>query len=751
VLRSRAARRAVAAALLALLTAPPAAAQGDPRGGTPGGPPAPQASREATWPAPTSGDWARPCLIPFQRSWEDALALARESRRLILVCVNMDGEIASEHYAGIAYRDPDTAVFYQPYVCVIASVFRHTPRDYDDLGRRVPCPRFGSVTCGEHIALEPLVYERFLDGRRIAPRHIAVDPEAGGSELFDVFYRYDTASVFEDIARTAATRPPGAPLVHGDLPVEERVASREARDRAAVERAYLEGDRVARRRLLEGALAHRELDAIDLLRLALFGLDVELARLARAALARSESPKAVELIAEVLGTPLEPAEREALLAALERLGEGDPRARLLAVVQRGLTRPSDAVDTARWSAGLAGAVAPRPLPWRETEARIERRWRESAATPRDAETQLGLAEAALALAVDPETARILAADPKTAGAYHALQMEDARRAALAAQRLGASGWRVEAVLALTAHYLGEREEAASRAERVVRTLPAGETGWNAMAVVGLFAERRREDLLTAAREGRPWPPAWLADVEAAYTVLEAHPLGTEAQVLAHVDFARELGLRPRAAEVLEKGLARFPRSWALHDRLRRHSLEDAGVEGLEAAYAWRLQADPRPEAVFWFAGYAALVTAEHHRRAGNPAAALAAYARALWDYDESVRLEPETRASSDHYAALALAGRARVLLEQGDLARAVDELLASFARRPEAAATLDGLTLTAVDTARMLLARLEAGGDGAAAQRVRAGLEALDPALLALPAYEREVPPPPDPQGGGSY
>jgi len=95
----------------------------------PGGPPpdSPERlpeniSREEMWPAPTAEDWNRPCLIKWQRTWEDALAVSRETGKPILVCVNMDGEIASEHYAGIRYRDPEIAKLYEPYVCVIASV-----------------------------------------------------------------------------------------------------------------------------------------------------------------------------------------------------------------------------------------------------------------------------------------------------------------------------------------------------------------------------------------------------------------------------------------------------------------------------------------------------------------------------------------------------------------------------------------------------------------------------------------------------
>ncbi len=731
---------------VALFLAPPTlgasrAPQAAPQAGaTPsrGGPPAPGA-REAMWPAPTAEDWQRPCLVVFQRSWEDALAVARESQRPILVCVNMDGEIASEHYAGIRYREPDKAALYAPYVCVIASVYRHTPRDYDEEGRRILCPRFGSVTCGEHIALEPLVYEQFMDGRRIAPRHIGVELGAQASEIYDVFYAFDTDSVFEAI-RAGAARYPATPPVRGERALEQRVASRERTDREAVERAYLVGDRVTRRRLLEAALVQRELDPVDLLRLALFGLDVELARLARAALAESSSEKAIDLIVEVLRVPMEAGERERLLAALERLGQEFPRARTLAVVQQGLARPSQALDVGGWSRDLAGAEYPAPREWQALEARVEEGARASTARPADPELQLGLAEAALALALDPDTARILAADQRTAPDYAQLHFEDARRAAREAERLGARGWRVDAVLALTSHYLGDVAEAHARAEAAVRALPSGETSWNAMAVLALFAEARQQAILAAVGEKQEWPAAWLADVNAAYSVLAQHPLGADQQVAAHHDFLKVLGVRARAAQVLEAGLTRFPESWSLHERLRVQTLEQQGIEGLEAVYAARLAAQPTANGGEWFAGYAGLVTAEYYRRAGNATAAEAAYERAIAHYERSIARDPASRANSDHYVALALAGRARLALERGDHEHAVRALLAAFERKPEAAATLDGLNLSAVDTARMLLARLHAGGEVELAGRVQGALERLDPRQLELPAYEREQP-----------
>ena len=172
------------------------------------------------WPAPIAEDWRNPVQITFQRSWEDAVAVSKETGKPILICVNMDGEPASEHYAGVRYRDPEIAALYEPYVCVVASVYRHTPRDYDDDGQPILCPRLGSVTCGEHIAIEPLLYEKFMDGRRISPRHIMV--ELGGEEVYDIFFTWDTDSVFDTLRGGIASRPAPAPIARGDRTIFER-------------------------------------------------------------------------------------------------------------------------------------------------------------------------------------------------------------------------------------------------------------------------------------------------------------------------------------------------------------------------------------------------------------------------------------------------------------------------------------------------------------------------------------------------
>ena len=77
---------------------------------------------------------------------------------------------------------------------------------------------------------------------------------------------------------------------------------------------------------------------------------------------------------------------------------------------------------------------------------------------------------------------------------------------------------------------------------------------------------------------------------------------------------------------------------------------------------------------------------------------------------------------------------------------ALDEILASFERRANSAASLDGLNINAVGTSMLLLTRLKAGGKLEMADRLQAALDSLDSVLLELPAFERGGPSLP---GGG--
>ncbi|HVS17349.1 MAG TPA: hypothetical protein VMT18_02025, partial [Planctomycetota bacterium] len=355
------------------------------------------------------------------------------------------------------------------------------------------------------------------------------------------------------------------------------------------------------------------------------------------------------------------------------------------------------------------------------------------ATP---DEQLAEARDLVALALSPETTSQTGGEGRTSESWVKLLHEDARAAALRAEAGGAAGWELDALLAIAAWHLEDYDEAYARAERAMAQLPEGAPGAEAMNAVAIFAEGRRRAIWKAVRAKEEWPRQWLTDVHAAYSVLAVHPLGRDLQVVAHHDFLRSMGAPVQAAAVLDEGLRRFPDSAFLHDRLRASILAEAGVAGLEPAYAALLARPDAPPTLPWFAGYTSLVVAEFHRRAGDDSAALDAYGRAIEHFDRSLASHPDGADSADHYVALALAGRARLALERGDDQAAVDELLASFERRPRSAGVLDGLGLTAVATSQMLRSRLAAGGRSELLERLDAALAALDPEVFIPPAFE---------------
>ena len=153
--------------------------------------------------------------IHWQRSLEDAAAQSARDGRPLLVVINADGESASERIVVERYRDPAFVAWTRSFHCVVGSYFRHTPRDFDAQGRRVPCPRLGEVTCGEHMALEPVLHERYLLGehivvddgvvQRISPRHALVLPD--GRKEWDLYLLFDFRTLDTRLSEAAARWP----------------------------------------------------------------------------------------------------------------------------------------------------------------------------------------------------------------------------------------------------------------------------------------------------------------------------------------------------------------------------------------------------------------------------------------------------------------------------------------------------------------------------------------------------------------
>jgi tetratricopeptide (TPR) repeat protein len=250
-----------------------------------------------------------------------------------------------------------------------------------------------------------------------------------------------------------------------------------------------------------------------------------------------------------------------------------------------------------------------------------------------------------------------------------------------------------------------------------------------MAVVTVFAESRWKAIKKAVREKKDWPPSWLADLHSAYAVLRHHPLGTDDQVTWHYDLLMWLGARKKAVTVLMDGLERFRDSEKLHRLLRERLLRWRGPKGLEEAYTKMLETQKDPAHLEAFAGLASIEAGDQYRRVRHYEEALGAYQRAIGHYENAVKAFAGHQAGADVAIALALASRARVSYQLDDDAGALKDILASFERSPGTAATTDGVGITPVDTANMLLVRLDKRGEADAAATLRAALAKLDPEL----------------------
>ena len=158
---------------------------------------------------------------------------------------------------------------------------------------------------------------------------------------------------------------------------------------------------------------------------------------------------------------------------------------------------------------------------------------------------------------------------------------------------------------------------------------------------------------------------------------------------------------------------------------------------MEREYTKLLAREDAPAVLPWFAGYASLVAAEQHRRRSAPAAARASYNQALRHF---ARYREQTRsADGAHYEAMAHGGLARLALQSGDLGLTFSELQQVFRIAPLAAAAVDGLSITAMQTAEALRGTA-LRDDPELVERLDAVLQELPDDAFLLPDYEQRNP-----------
>ena len=120
--------------------------------------------------------------VKWRPSLEKALAEAKRTGRPVFVAVNKDGEPVCDKLAKKHYHDPKITKRCEHFVCLVSSPDDHTA------GKGGTCPRFGTVTCAEHMAVERALRGKHLpEGKVDVPQHLFLT-SAGKLHLTKLWY-----------------------------------------------------------------------------------------------------------------------------------------------------------------------------------------------------------------------------------------------------------------------------------------------------------------------------------------------------------------------------------------------------------------------------------------------------------------------------------------------------------------------------------------------------------------------------------
>ena len=639
--------------------------------------------------------------VAWQRSLADALALQSQTGLPLLIAVNMDGEVFNDRFAATTYKDPQFIASTSGYICVIASPDRHTKSDYDALGNRIECPRFGGCTCSEHINIEPELFRRYFQGKRNAPRHVGVTP--AGKVVFDRFLDRSMQTAIDAVADNRGNSL--AKHLQAPESVKEMFRRRDAMARSILEQRYRDADKTGRRELLELA-AKADNDPVDLLRMGLRDPDGDLVGLAAAALSKVGGSDALIDIEDALASVEDAGIRTRLIQQLGALGREDPAAARMA---QQFSREAE-VAPPPWSNEWASSDM------LEGRAGIERALDrvESAIgkAPNDDELrfELAMAQAAFATMLMQEN-----------GSGIEFWLADADRNL---KKVSAPELRFEAraLTAVIAWYMSNADLARRAAQEALtaKACRRRPDAWLASNFLDVLVQLTAQSAYARAQEGAQVSLAdEIARVNMAFTLLEAAGTARESGLLAGIGLLEYAGLRAEARTRLEALAVEFPTSTAVHDRWRNRMLVDWGAERMRHRYAKFATEAADKATAEWFAGYAALVAGDRHTSDRRKIEADNAYTDAIERFARSAAANPNYAESSNHYGVFALAGRAWIRHERGDSEAAVDDLLRAADLRPDSLDQDDGLQRKPRGVAVRLHDALQSAGEAALAARLQ--------------------------------
>ncbi|MCB9911706.1 MAG: hypothetical protein H6827_01790 [Planctomycetes bacterium] len=661
--------------------------------------------------------------VHWQRTLEDALELAQAQNRPILVAVNMDGESASDRIVHEEYRDPAFVAATRTSVCLVASVFRHNPRDYDDQGRRILCPRLGEVTCGEHIALEPLLFERFLsDGERVAPRHALILPS--GEKAWDLSLSFDLHDIDKALVRSARDTQIGQPTEGlegesgGPTSWLALAALRDNRGRARLEDALGRVQEEATLRTALDALAAKgDAGSIDALRIAVAHLAwvSEPVRAQVVATARAlglAQPLGVALRQRLaapgpLPSVVDPAGSAVLLAVLAELDSATPATRSLLLACRALAEYGDgsgtehrialrtllgnaesnlraAGDSTLPVAGMISDAMPEAEELERRAAALE----VELASHEDAALRARFAKTLLDLARRRRESGAGGADTLLADAEHYFGL------ALEVEPQHTEYWIERARTAYLRGRFTEEIEYGRRAFESVRDSPESALAIEALRWVGDGNAR-----LLAKRSGAD-PTEELAGIREGMHALGAVAVsrfGDGTDWTSFASFFGALGLQREAIAVALCGAQRLPASVELRQTLNAALWQTGRIELAPQLAQAIAQRNAGSADAMWHAGYAWMLAAEDLRRREACAPALEAYANARARFEDASAANPEMALSCQSYKALAWLGAGLCHVRIGERTLAADCLVAAVSSHAELAGIRDGLGYDVLD------------------------------------------------------
>lgn len=684
----------------------------------------------------------------WQRSLADARQLANRAQLPLLLAVNMDGESASDRITHENYREVGFVAASQGYAAVIASLFRHSARDYDDLGRRIPCPRLGCVTCGEHIALEGELFAGPLaDGERIAPRHAVLDPQ--GSKQWDLSLTFDLLDITKAVQRSAG-KASAAEAIASDWVALARARTHAGRSNLEA-RLFATQDHDELKAALAILGAYGDVGSLDALRIVAAKLPDAGPSLQAALLDTTRQLQLDAAMATVLREAVQTIDSSARArrnpsAWLQALRELDGPATntrgFLAACSAvtdygatGLDFAQVAAVAAQTRAAAAGS-APQADPFtrvlanaQELEAQLAELDTQLQHTRDDAELRARFALASLDLA----RVRLDAG-----GRDASWLLADAERSfgmALTQQPARADWWIHRARTAFLQSEFAAQVAHASQALRAARGVSVRELDlavpladptavealrWLGDGLLRQFPARCADAKVTAAELSHD-----VRDSLTALALVATSPFGDDNDWTGFASACGGFGLWREQCAAARMGALRLPAApgirGALHQALWAGgaSLDVAEVAEAIAAQCQQEGGGAAAQAgARWYAGYACILLAEQHRRAEQASLAIAAYQRARGHFG----------ADSTQYSALCWLGQGFAHVRHHDRAAAAECLLQAIACGSDLTTARDGLGYDALDLVDKIFEWRARGSSPVDPRNLFARIEAVAPA-----------------------